>query len=194
MSIFRPPGCAAIAAELWVSGSPTMERPMLRALLGIAAGAVLIGTASAADVTLLNVSDDPTRELYRISPRCSRRSSRRTPARRSRSRTANGGSGPQARAVIDGLPADMVTLALAYDIDEIAERGLIARDWQKRLPQNPSSYRRRSCPWCARGSEAHHGLGRPGKATGIKVITPNPKTSGGARWNYLAAWGHALSK
>src|SRR5262249_36315903 len=105
-----------------------------------------------------------------------------------------GGSGRQAGSVIDGLQADIVTLALAYDIDEIADRGLIAKDWQTRLPQNASPYTstivflvRKGNP---KGVRDWDDLTKPG----IKVITPNPKTSGGARWNYLAAWGYALKR
>ncbi len=107
---------------------------------------------------------------------------------------SHGGSGSQARAVIDGLQADVVTLALAYDIDAIAAKGLIAADWQKRLPQNASPYTstivflvRKGNP---KGIKDWDDLIKPG----VSVITPNPKTSGGARWNYLAAWGYALKK
>ncbi|MGH8810061.1 MAG: sulfate ABC transporter substrate-binding protein, partial [Noviherbaspirillum sp.] len=107
---------------------------------------------------------------------------------------SHGGSGKQARSVIDGLDADVVTLALAYDIDEIAERGLLAKDWQKRLPHNSSPYTstivflvRKGNP---KGIKDWNDLVKPG----VSVITPNPKTSGGARWNYLAAWGYALKQ
>jgi sulfate transport system substrate-binding protein len=109
-------------------------------------------------------------------------------------KTSNGGSGAQARAVIDGLQADVVTLALASDIDAIADRGLIAHDWQHRLPQNSSPYTSTIVFLVRKGNPKHitdwDDLVKPG----IKVITPNPKTSGGARWNYLAAWGFALKK
>ena len=105
---------------------------------------------------------------------------------------SHGGSGRQARSVIDGLQADVVTLALAYDIDEIADRGMVAEDWQKRLPQNASPYTstivflvRKGNP---KGIKDWDDLAK----SNVKVITPNPKTSGGARWNYLAAWGYAL--
>ncbi len=107
---------------------------------------------------------------------------------------SHGGSGSQARAVIDGLQADVVTLALAYDIDAIAAKGLIAADWQKRLPLNASPYTstivflvRKGNP---KGIRDWDDLIKPG----VSVVTPNPKTSGGARWNYLAAWGYALKK
>jgi sulfate/thiosulfate transport system substrate-binding protein len=153
---------------------------MLRALTGIAAGLALVGQASAADLTLLNVSYHPTRELYTHLSKAF--------AERFKS-ASNGGSGAQTRAVIEGLQADVVTLALAYDIDAIADRGLIAADWQKRLPQNASPYTstivflvRKGNP---KGIKDWDDLVKPG----VRVITPNPKTSGGARWNYLAAWG-----
>src|SRR5678815_373486 len=109
-------------------------------------------------------------------------------------RQSHGGSGSQARAVIDGLEADVVTLALAYDIDAVSKAGLIKPDWQKRLPQNSSPYTstivflvRKGNP---KGIKDWNDLVKPG----VAVITPNPKTSGGARWNYLAAWGYALKK
>jgi sulfate transport system substrate-binding protein len=107
---------------------------------------------------------------------------------------SHGGSGKQARAVIDGLPADVVTLALAYDVDEVAQRGLIAKNWQSRLPFNSTPYYSTIVLLVRHGNPKHindwDDLIRPG----VKVITPNPKTSGGARWNYLAAYGYALRK
>jgi len=145
-----------------------------------------------AAVELLNVSYDPTRELYRevnaaFAVEWQRRSGQRVSIRQS-----HGGSGKQARSVIDGLAADVVTLALGYDIDEIARRGLIALDWRKRLPNGSAPYTstivfvvRKGNP---KGIRDWSDLARPG----VQVITPNPKTSGGARWNYLAAWGYAL--
>ncbi|HEU4809158.1 MAG TPA: sulfate ABC transporter substrate-binding protein, partial [Sphingomicrobium sp.] len=109
-------------------------------------------------------------------------------------RQSHGGSGRQARAVIDGLQADVVTLALAYDIDEIAQRGLIAGNWQSRLPNNSTPYYSTIVLLVRKGNPKHikdwDDLIRPD----VKVITPNPKTSGGARWNYLAAWGYARGK
>jgi sulfate transport system substrate-binding protein len=109
-------------------------------------------------------------------------------------RSSHGGSGKQARSVIDGLKADIVTLGLAYDIDAIAAAGLLAKDWQRRLPDNSSPYTstivflvRKGNP---KGIKDWDDLLKPG----IEIITPNPKTSGGARWNYLAAWGYALKK
>lgn len=166
---------------------------MLRTLLAILFGASLIVSAHAADTTLLNVSYDPTRELYAaINKAFSEK--QKAEGKSVEVKASHGGSGKQARSVIDGLEADVVTLALAYDIDEIAERGLLAKDWQKRLPQNASPYTstivflvRKGNP---KGIKDWDDLGKPG----TKVITPNPKTSGGARWNYLAAWGYAKKK
>jgi sulfate/thiosulfate-binding protein len=148
-----------------------------------------------ADVTLLNVSYDPTRELYQEVNAAFARHWQATAHEKVSIRASHGGSGRQARSVIDGLEADVVTLALAYDIDEIAERArLLPTDWQKRLPNNSSPYTstivflvRKGNP---KGVRDWDDLIKPG----VSVITPNPKTSGGARWNYLAAWGYALRK
>ncbi len=147
--------------------------------------------ARAADLTLLNVSYDPTRELYREMDRTFASAWRAKTGQAITIRTSNGGSGAQARAVMDGLAADVVTLALAYDIDALAARGLLAKDWSSRLPGNavPSTSTivflvRRGNPKALRDWPD---LVKPG----VEVITPNPKTSGGARWNYMAAWGWA---
>ena len=167
---------------------------MMRMLTALALGLLLGGTASAADVSLLNVSYDPTRELYAHLDKAFADRFKSDTGKTLEVKTSNGGSGAQARAVIDGLEADVVTLALAYDIDAIADRGLIAKDWQSRLPQNSAPYTsiivflvRKGNP---KGVKDWDDLAKPG----IKIITPNPKTSGGARWNYLAAWGYALRK
>jgi sulfate/thiosulfate-binding protein len=167
---------------------------MLRTFLGIAATAALIGTASAADLTLLNVSYDPTRELYAHLSKAFAEKFKADTGRTIEIKTSNGGSGAQARAVIDGLQADVVTLALAADIDAIAARGLIARDWQQRLPQNSSPYTSTIVFLVRRGNPKHIADWDDLIKPGVKIITPNPKTSGGARWNYLAAWGFALKK
>ena len=149
---------------------------------------------SAADLSLLNASYDPTRELYQDFNQAFARQWTAKGGDTIRFKQSHGGSGKQARAVIDGLEADVVTLALAYDIDAIAERGLIAPDWQKRLPNNSAPYTstivflvRKGNP---KGIKYWSDLVKPG----VAVITPNPKTSGGARWNYLAAWGYALKQ
>jgi sulfate transport system substrate-binding protein len=160
-----------------------------KVLLSVVLGAAAVGPAAAAP-DLLNVSYDPTRELYQeINSTFAKKLGQPVNIRQS-----HGGSGKQARAVIDGLRADVVTLALAYDIDEIAQHGLIARNWQSRLPFNSSPYYSTIVLLVRHGNpKAIHDwddLIRPG----VKVITPNPKTSGGARWNYLAAYGYALRK
>ncbi len=146
-------------------------------------------------VTLLNVSYDPTRELYQdYNPVFSRYWQDKT-GEKVTVKQSHGGSGKQARSVIDGLEADVVTLALAYDIDAIAARSaLLPSDWQKRLPNNSSPYTSTILFLVRKGNpkaiKNWDDLVKPGLA----VITPNPKTSGGARWNYLAAWGYALKK
>ncbi len=160
-------------------------------ILAIALAAPL---AHAADTSLLNVSYDPTRELYQDVNKAFAAQWKAKTGDNLTVKQSHGGSGKQARSVIDGLDADIVTLALAYDIDEIAHRGLLAKDWQKRLPHNSAPYTstivflvRKGNP---KGIKDWNDLARPG----VAVITPNPKTSGGARWNYLAAWGYALKQ
>jgi sulfate/thiosulfate transport system substrate-binding protein len=167
---------------------------MFRRILPVVAGLLWASSAFAADVTLLNVSYDPTRELYVDFNKAFASAYQKETGKSVEIKQSHSGSGSQARAVIDGLQADVVTLALAYDVDAIAAKGLIAADWQKRLPLNASPY-----------TSTIVFLVRKGNPKGIKdwddlikpdvsVITPNPKTSGGARWNYLAAWGYALKK
>ncbi|MES2712159.1 MAG: sulfate ABC transporter substrate-binding protein [Pseudomonadota bacterium] len=167
---------------------PLARRGLLAAASTLAAGPALGQQAS----TLLNVSYDPTREFYRAySAAFTAHWTGRGQPRPSIS-TSHGGSGRQARAVIDGLAADVVTLALAHDIDEIASRGLIARDWQRRLPENSCPYTSTIVLLVRRGNpKAIRDWGDLLKP-GVSVITPNPKTSGGARWNYLAFWAWAL--
>jgi sulfate transport system substrate-binding protein len=168
-----------------------MKRSSLLLFVAILlSGATLAGTAAAA--TLLNVSYDPTRELYRdVDAAFLAQWNASHPGDKVSIRMSHGGSGKQARSVVDGLPADVVTLALAYDIDALADRGLLAKDWQKRLPDHSTPYTstivflvRKGNP---KGIRDWGDLVRPG----VQVITPNPKTSGGARWNFLAAWGYA---
>ena len=163
-----------------------MKRSIQILLASVAAVVALAGTARAQ--TLLNVSYDPTRELYAQVNAAFAKQWEAQSKQRIRVQQSHGGSGAQARAVIDGLEADVVTLALAYDIDAIQQSGLITAGWQKRLPENSSPYTstivflvRKGNP---KGIKDWADLVKPG----ISVITPNPKTSGGARWNYLAAW------
>src|ERR1700741_3284836 len=166
----------------------------MRRLLFTAAAVLWAGSAYAADVSLLNVSYDPTRELYVDFNKAFAAAYQKETGKSVEIKQSHGGSGSQARAVIDGLKADIVTLALAYDIDAIAAKGLLAADWQKRLPLNASPYTstivflvRKGNP---KGIKDWDDLIEPG----VEIITPNPKTSGGARWNYLAAWGFAQKK
>lgn len=168
----------------------TFQRFTLAALLGLAA----LG-AAAKDITLLNVSYDPTRELYTEYNAAFAKHWKAKTGDNVSVKQSHGGSGKQARSVIDGLDADVVTLALAYDIDEIAERAkLLSTDWQKRLKNNSSPYTstyiflvRKGNP---KGIKNWDDLVKPG----VSVITANPKTSGGARWGYLAAYGFALKQ
>jgi sulfate transport system substrate-binding protein len=161
-------------------------------VLALSIALALPVAASAQDTTLLNVSYDPTRELYQEVNAAFAAQWKAKTGKTVAIQQSHGGSGKQARAVIDGLEADVVTLALAYDVDAIAQAGLIAPGWQKKLPQN-------SCPYTStmvflvrkgnpKGIKDWGDLVRPG----VSVITPNPKTSGAARWNYLAAWAWAL--
>jgi sulfate/thiosulfate-binding protein len=151
--------------------------------------------ASAADITLLNVSYDPTRELYQDYNAAFAKYWQAKTGDKVTVKQSHGGSGKQARAIIDGLDADVATLALAYDVDQLSEKGkLIPKDWQKRLQHNSSPYTSTIVFLVRKGNPKKikdwNDLVKPG----ISVITPNPKTSGGARWNYLAAWAYALKQ
>jgi sulfate/thiosulfate transport system substrate-binding protein len=167
------------------------------ALMGTAAlalGVVLPGSASA-DTTLLNVSYDPTREFYQAFNEAFAEHWQQATGEDVTIQQSHGGAGKQARAVMDGLEADVVTLALAYDIDEIAARtGLLPKDWQSRLPNNSAPYTS-TIVFLVR-KDNPKGIRDWGDLIkeDVQVITPNPKTSGGARWNYLAAWGWALAQ
>jgi sulfate transport system substrate-binding protein len=151
-------------------------------------------TAIAKDAILLNASYDPTRELYRDANAAFAAQWKAQHGDRVTIRMSHGGSGKQARAVADGLPADVVTLALAYDIDVLVDRKLVAPDWQRRLPDNAAPYTSTIVFLVRKGNPKRihdwSDLVRPG----VQVITPNPKTSGGARWNFLAAWGYAMKQ
>jgi len=166
----------------------------LAALVVFSAAAVPAAVSAQEKQTLLNVSYDPTRELYRAVDAAFIKQYKAENNVDLTIRQSHGGSGRQARSVIDGLDADVLTLALAYDIDAVAERGLLDTGWQKRLEKNSSPYTstivflvRKGNP---KGIKDWDDLVKPG----VAVITPNPKTSGGARWNYLAAWAYALEK
>jgi sulfate transport system substrate-binding protein len=165
------------------------RRTFLAASLALA----LAGNALA-DVSLLNVSYDPTRELYQDFNTAFGKYWKAKTGESVSFKASHGGSGKQARAVIDGLEADVVTLALAYDIDAIAEKGILAPDWQKKLPHNAAPYTSTIVFLVRKGNlkaiKDWNDLVKPG----VEIITPNPKTSGGARWNHLAAWGYALKQ
>src|SRR5690554_2688162 len=170
-----------------------MNKIFTKAVLIAAISAFSVGALANKKVEILNVSYDPTRELYQeLNPLFIQHWKEQT-GQELNIRQSHGGAGKQARAVIDGLEADVVTLALAYDIDQMhALAGLVPADWQRRLPHNSAPYTstivflvRRGNP---KGIRDWDDLVRPG----VEVITPNPKSSGGARWNYLAAWSHAL--
>ena len=167
----------------------------LKALVAATLLGLTLVAPAFADTTLLNVSYDPTRELYQDFNAAFASHWKTKTGETLKVNQSHGGSGKQARAVIDGLDADVVTLALAYDVDALSEKGkLIPADWQKRLPNNASPYTstivflvRKGNP---KGIKDWGDLVKPG----VDIITPNPKTSGGARWNYLAAWGFALKQ
>jgi sulfate transport system substrate-binding protein len=167
---------------------------MFRRILPVVVGLLWAGSAFAADVTLLNVSYDPTRELYVDFNKAFASAYRAETGKSVEIKQSHGGSGSQARAVIDGLQADVVTLALAYDIDAIAAKGLLTKDWQTRLPQNSSPYTSTIVFLVRKGNPKGIKDWDDLTKSGVSVITPNPKTSGGARWNYLAAWGYGLKK
>lgn len=180
---------------------PESRRPF-RSLLAFAVSAAsllathaLAGAAARAaePIEILNVSYDPTRELYRELNAAFAKDYLARTGRAVAVKMSHGGSGKQARSVLDGLPADVVTLALAYDVDALADRGLVARGWQARLPHNASPYTSTIVflvrPGNPKGIRDWKDLARPG----VSVVCPNPKTSGAARWGYLAAWGSVLA-
>jgi len=166
---------------------PSMNKFGLAFTLLLASAGVL-----AKDIQLLNVSYDPTRELYDNYNKAFSAYWKQQTGDNVVVRQSHGGSGKQATSVINGIEADVVTLALAYDVDAIAERGRINKEWIKRLPDNSAPYTSTIVFLVRKGNpkQIHdwNDLVKPG----VSVITPNPKSSGGARWNYLAAWGYAL--
>ena len=164
--------------------------------VGLSSLAVLaLGATTARAVDLLNVSYDPTRELYQAIDQAFAKHWQAKTGETVNIEQSHGGSGKQARAVIDGLRADVVTLGLAYDIDAIAEHGnLIAEGWQKRLPHNSTPFTSTIVFLVRKGNPKSIKDWNDLVRDDVSVITPNPKTSGGARWNYLAAWGYALKQ
>jgi len=159
------------------------------------AAALTLSMASATQAqTLLNVSYDPTRELYQAFDAAFTKDWQAKGGKAVQIRQSHGGSGAQARSVIDGLEADVVTLALSADIDAIAQSGLINQAWQKRLPQNSTPYTSTIVFLVRKGNPKGIKDWADLAKDGVEVVTPNPKTSGGARWNYLAAWGYALKQ
>src|SRR5215510_7540306 len=160
------------------------------AALGLALGV----SAALADTTLLNVSYDPTRELYKDVNAAFIKDWKAKGGDNVTLEQSHGGSGKQARAVIDGLQADVVTLALQGDIDQIAKAGLLATDWQKRLGNNSSPYTSTIVFLVRKGNPKNIKDWDDLVKDVVQVITPNPKTSDGARWNYLAAWAYADNK
>ena len=173
----------------------------LRRTVSLLATAALLGGAmmplahAQGSVTLLNVSYDPTRELYQDFNAAFAKYWKAKTGETVTVKNSHGGSGKQARSVIDGLDADVVTLALAYDIDALYDHGkLVPSDWQKRLPNNASPYTSTIVFLVRKGNPKHINDWPDLARSGVDVITPNPKTSGGARWNYLAAWAYALKQ
>jgi sulfate transport system substrate-binding protein len=177
-------GLGAAQLTLWMAGSLTAGQAFLPQA----------AQAAPSSVQLLNVSYDPTRELYEAYNRAFAGYWKKKTGQDVSIRQSHGGSGKQARSVIDGLQADVVTLALAYDIDAISDAGLIARNWQKRLPFNSAPYTSTVVFLVRRGNPKHINSWEDLIRPGVSVITSNPKTSGGGRWAYLAAYGYALHR
>jgi len=184
----------AIGAKETMSYSVKLFGPWVSVALIVVIGG-MAGLAAAANLEMLNVSYDPTRELYKEFNTIFGDHWKTKTGQDVTIRQSHGGAGKQARAVIDGLEADVITLALAYDIDAIAERAkLMPATWQSRLPHNSCPYTSTIVFLVRKGNPKEirdwDDLAKPG----VAVITPNPKTSGGARWNFLAAWGYALKR
>jgi len=171
----------------------SLKKTLLFGVL-VAASAGFLPPSASDKVSILNVSYDPTRELYQEFNAAFAKQWKEKTGQALTVNQSHGGSGKQARSVIDGLEADVVTLALAYDIDAIATSGLLARNWQTRLPEGSTPYTSTIVFLVRKGNpkkiDDWDDVVRPG----VSVVTPNPKTSGGARWNYLAAWGYALRR
>ena len=171
-----------------------MKKILIRTLLG-GLTTLVAGSALAASISLLNVSYDPTREFYREYNHFFAQHWKAKTGQEVTVRQSHGGSGSQARSVIDGLDADVVTLALAYDVDALRQNAqLITENWQSRLDKNSSPYTSTIVLLVRKGNPKNIKDWNDLVRSGVEVITPNPKTSGGARWNYLAAWGYALKQ
>ena len=172
-----------------------MNQILRKSIIGGLAALALTGAALAQTVNLLNVSYDPTREFYREFNAAFAKHWKEEKGQNVTVRQSHGGSGAQARSVIDGLDADVVTLALAYDVDALRQKsGLLPENWQARLPHNSSPYTSTIVLLVRKGNPKNIKDWDDLTRDDVEVITPNPKTSGGARWNYLAAWGYALDK
>lgn len=172
-----------------------MKKSIRQSLVGGLIGLALAGAAWAQSATILNVSYDPTREFYREYNAAFAKHWKADKGQDVTVRQSHGGSGSQARSVIDGLDADVVTLALAYDVDALRQKAqLIPENWQARLPGNSSPYTSTIVLLVRKGNPKNIKDWDDLVRDDVEVITPNPKTSGGARWNYLAAWGYALKK
>src|ERR1700754_3224837 len=193
--VYRTTGFAGSALKRTKMSARGESAKQVFASLAIS-GAALLGLASQAhaDTTLLNVSYDPTRELYQDVNAAFGKQWKAQTGESITFKQSHGGSGAQARSVLDGLQAGVVTLALAYDIDALANKGLVDKDWQKRLPDNASPYTSTIVFLVRKGNPKHIADWPDLAKSGVDVITPNPKTSGGARWNYLAAWAYALKQ
>jgi len=176
--------------------SPVQVLALATAALAVSAGCSTEPryTASSKEIRLLNVSYDPTRELYTAVNAAFATQWEAKTGQQVTIEQSHGGSGKQARAVIDGLEADVVTLALAYDVDAIAKAGLVNPDWATRLPNRAAPSTSSIVFLVRKGNPKAIADWADLVKPGVQVITPNPKTSGGARWNYLAAWGYALDQ
>lgn len=171
-----------------------LRRPALLLSAALVALALAAPVRAQAQTTLLNVSYDPTRELYQQYNAAFAKYWKEKTGETVSIKQSHGGSSKQARSVIDGLQADVLTLALAFDIDSVADKGVLSPDWQSKLPKNSSPYVSTLAFLVRKGNPKGIKDWDDLIKSGVSVITPNPKTSGVARWNYLAAWGYALTK
>lgn len=166
----------------------------LRTNLKALAAVLLLAVTPLKAADLLNVSYDPTRELYQDVNKAFAEQWKKKTGEELTIKQSHGGSGKQSLSIQHGLAADVATLALAYDIDVLADEGLLPKNWQTRLPDNSSPYTSTIVFLVKKGNPKHIKDWNDLVRSDVQVITPNPKTSGGARWNYLAAWGYALKK